>query len=147
VGIQVIDFRAHAEAPREAAWETLADITRWAEWGPWDETALEREGAPDPRGVGAMRMLRRGRIVTREEVTEWEPPAVLGYELRSGLPMRHYRARVTLTERDGGTELHWRSEFRAKLPGTGPFLRLAFGGFIADVVERAARDAESHSQD
>ena len=142
MAVQVIDFRAHAAAPPEAVWALLADVTTWDDWGPWDDTRVERAGESGGDGLGALRALRRGRIVSREEVTAWEPPAALGYELRSGLPVRDYRARVTLTGRDGGTEVHWRAEFRARIPGTGPFLRLALGGFVADVTQRLA-DAAS----
>ena len=55
-------------------WEVLADGARWSEWGPWNESSLEREGTPPPDGVGAVRRLLAERrflgrpVVNREEV-------------------------------------------------------------------------------
>src|SRR5687768_5422684 len=107
MGRYVIDARARSNAPREAVWSLLANGCSWSEWGPWQKAELEREGTPLPDGVGAIRRLLRRQVLTRERVTAFEPGTRLGYELLSGLPLRGYHCEVTLSEADGGTEVHW----------------------------------------
>jgi hypothetical protein len=139
----VIDARAHSNAPREAVWSVLADGRRWSEWGPWQKAELEQEGTPPPDGVGAIRRLTRRPVVNRERVTVFDPPERFGYEVISGMGLRNYRAEVRLSESDGGTGIHWHSEFDgARLPGAALLLRRMLDGFIADVVRRVAREAE-----
>jgi hypothetical protein len=143
MGRYVIDVRARSKASREAVWSLLADGCSWSEWGPWQKAELEQEGTPPPDGVGAIRRLIRRPTVTRERVTAFEPGSRLSYEMLSGLPLRGYQGEVTLSEADGGTEIHWHTEFDgAKIPGTAPLFRRMLDRFIADVAKRVAREAE-----
>ncbi len=85
----------------------------------------------------------RRPVVSREEVTVFEPPARFGYKLLSGLPLRDYNASITLTEAsDGGTDITWRSQFDSKYPLTGGLIRRALQKFIDDAAQRLAREAE-----
>jgi hypothetical protein len=124
----------------------VADAPGWARWGAWRESKLEREGGPPPGGLSAIKVLTsesRRPVVSREEVTAFEPPARFGYRLLSGLPLRGYEAAITLTEAaGGGTDIVWRSQFGARIPLTGPLFRFALGRFIRDAAERLAREAE-----
>jgi hypothetical protein len=48
------------------------------------------------------------RTVTVEEIREVEAPHRLAYTVVSGLPLKHYRAEVTLTRSAaGGTSVRW----------------------------------------
>ena len=63
--------------------------------------------------------------------------------LEAGLPLRDYRAVVTLTPgAGGGTSINWRSTFRAKVPGTGWLYRRQLGKFIGETVEGLAAAAD-----
>jgi hypothetical protein len=129
----------------------VSDGSGWSRWGAWRETSLEREGSPPPDGVGAIRVLvseARGltgrHIVSREEVTEYDPPSRFGYKLLSGLPLRDYNASITLADAPGGgTDITWQSQFDGKLPLVGGLLRRALQRFMEDAVGRLARAAES----
>jgi len=123
-------------------WALLADATTWSDWGDWSSAELLREGTPPPGGVHAVKRMKRFPTVTVEEVTVFEPPHRLGYELRSGLPLRDYRGEVTLTPADGGTQIRWRNEFDSKIPGTGALFRRGLSKFIADTAKRLAAAAE-----
>src|SRR4051812_42661047 len=101
MGSQVIDESARSTAPPDAVWAVLADLRGWSEWGEWSKTTVEREGDQPPGGVGTVRSLTRRPFVSREEVTAWEPPSRVAYELRSGMPMRGYRSEVILEPADG----------------------------------------------
>ena len=148
--MQRVEARAHSSAGREAVWRLVSNGAGWSEWGAWRETHLEREGAPPPDGVGAVRVLasdRRGldgrRVVVREEVVAYEPPERLEYKLLSGLPLRDYRGTVELADAaDGGTDITWRSQFDAKVPLTGGLFRRGLQKLTQDTAERLARGAE-----
>ncbi len=134
-----IDVNARSAAPPERAWSLLVDARTWSGWAGFDEADVE-EGD----GLGEVRRFRRGRFVTRERVTTLEPPARFAYELVSGLPIRDYRAEVTLTpEPGGGTAIRWRSSFAARYPGTGRLLQAGLRRFIADAASGLARAAEA----
>ena len=140
---QVIEASAHSAAPRDVVWRVIADARRWSEWGPWDRAEIERPGEGEDHGLGAIKVLIRRPVRTRELITAFEPPERFGYRVLSGLPVRDYNATVTLTEGDAdGTEIRWRSEFDPKLPGTGALLRRWLQGVITQVAERAASEAE-----
>ena len=132
-----LDARARSSAPPERVWALLADVSSWPEWADFDEAEAESGS-----GLGEVRAFRHGRTRTRERVTAFEPPRVLGYDLVSGIPIRDYHADVTLTPADGGTHIRWHSTFRAKVPGTGWLIRRTLQRFVADTAERLARAAE-----
>jgi hypothetical protein len=142
VGKQVIDAKTHSRAPRDVLWNILADGGSWSRWGPWTKSELEREGSPPPGGVDSIKRLARGRMTIREEVTEFEPPSRYGYRLLSGLPVRDYRAQVTLSDAADGTEIHWHSEFDVRFPGTGGLVRRSLQRAVRDVASRLAAEAE-----
>jgi uncharacterized protein YndB with AHSA1/START domain len=137
-----IHVAARSDAPVERVWAVLADARRWREWTPLRTSELEREGSPDPDAVGALRRFGAGPLVTREEVVGFEPPHRLVSEMRSGMPVRGYRAEVTLTPWGSGTEIAWRSRFEPRIPGTGPLLRALLGAIAGDIARRLARRAE-----
>jgi len=148
--MQHVKATARSKANREAVWRVVADAESWDSWGAWRAAELEREGTPPPGGVGAIKVITSearsltGRpVVSREEVTEYDPPSRFGYKLLSGLPVRDYNASITLADApDGGTEITWQSRFEGKLPLVGGLLRRALQRFMEDAVKRLAREAE-----
>jgi hypothetical protein len=141
--VEVVEAKAHSAADPEAVWRVMADAPGWSRWGAWQKAELEREGDPPPGGVGAIKALTRRPVVSREEVTVFEPPSRFGYRLLSGLPLRGYEATITLDEAPGGgTDITWRSQFEPKIPLTGAFFRRSLQKFIQDTAERLAREAE-----
>lgn len=136
-----VESRATSSAPREKVWEVLEDVPRWSEWGPWKDTSFEREGEPAPGGVGAVRLLKRPGMKLREELTGFEPPGRMAYNLLSGMPVRNYVAEVTVAEAGEGSELNWRSEFEA-MPGIGGLYRWQLQKAFEDITESVARAAE-----
>ncbi len=59
--------------------------------------------------------------------------------LEAGLPLREYKAVITLTPAaHGGTTINWHSTFRPKVPGTGWLYRRELGKFIRRTVEGLA---------
>ena len=121
----------------------LGDAASWASWSSFDESGLERPGAPTADGVGAIRTFRYKRTRSREEVTAYEPPHRLGYALLEGVPVKDYASEVTLTPSNrGGTLITWHSTFRPAWPGSGWLLRRLMTHFIRLVAGELARAAE-----
>lgn len=144
--------RAQAEttAPVETVWHLLSTVDAWPTWSRHKLARLEREGSPDPDGVGAIRVLgidpAKPDKVNREEVVAFDPPTHFAYVLLSGLPLDDYRADVTLDALPGGgTRITWESRFDTH-GVTGWFWVLVTKSVVkrwtADLA-RGARSAES----
>lgn len=137
----VIDRTATTPADPSAVYALLADGSTWPGWSPLGSFELLEPGDGTPEGPGAVRVFTTGRIKSRERVVECRPGEVFAYELEAGLPLRDYRAVITLTPNEGGTSIRWRSTFRAKVPGTGWLYRRQLGSFIGRTVEGLAAAA------
>lgn len=131
---QVIEETVTTRADAASVYALLADGSTWPEWSPIGSFELIEPGEGSPEGLGAVRLFTTGRHRSRERVVICEPGRVFAYELERGLPLRDYRAVVTLTPTVGGTTVSWRSTFRAKLPGTGGIYRRELGKFIRQTV-------------
>ena len=137
--------RGKTKASADQVWSLLADVTTWSQWGPWDATTLLEPGSDNPAGVGAVRSINRGRVVSIEEVTDFKPGRRLAYKLRSGLPLRNYRAEVLLRSVDDGTEITWHSAFDGAPGGMARLAQLAFARFLRTIVKRLAMAAEQRA--
>jgi hypothetical protein len=141
--VQRIDVAAHSSAPPDTVYALLADGATWPVWSPIGSFALEEPGPTGPESVGAVRLFRTGRTRSRERLVELVPGRRLSYVLLSGLPLRGYRADVDLEPSGTGTDIHWRSSFRAKVPGTGWLYRVILGRFIQRMADGLAVHAAS----
>jgi uncharacterized protein YndB with AHSA1/START domain len=142
---QRIEHRATTTADPATVYALLRDGSTWPRWAPIDRFALERPGADEPEGVGAVRVLRSGRVTGRDTIVELVPDRRFSYTHASSLPVRNYRGDVELQPVGGGTEIRWVSQFDPKWPGTGRLMRRALDGFVAKLAnglaERASADA------
>jgi uncharacterized protein YndB with AHSA1/START domain len=138
----VIEIERTTTAAPEAVWRWLADASSWSTWTKLTDTRLEREGAPEPDGVGAIRRFARSGGSSLEEVVVFDPPRHLAYVLLRGLPIVNYRADVTLEPDGTGTRLRWHSTFDTKYPGTGAPMRLFLRTFLGDTASRLVAQAE-----
>jgi hypothetical protein len=131
-----IEHTAHSPASRSQVWAKLADLRGWHDWGPWTKTELDG----DIRTMVSERKRLTGKpYVMKERVIALEPEQRFEYELLSGLPVKHYRGVVTLTDEGEGTAIHWRSTFDPPWP---IFKGLWFGAMlkvIRDVSESLAK--------
>jgi hypothetical protein len=131
---QVIDRTATTAADPPTVWALLADGSTWPQWSPLGSFELIEPGDGSPEGLGAVRLFSTGRIKSRERVVERTPGEVFSYVLEAGLPLRGYRAVVTLTPTDTGTAIRWRSTFHSKVPGTGWIYRRYLDTFVGRTV-------------
>jgi uncharacterized protein YndB with AHSA1/START domain len=138
---QTIDITTTTTAAPAAVYALLADGASWPGWSPIDTFELEREGADEPEGVGAVRVFRNGRVVGRDTIVELVEDRRLGYTHVSSLPIKDYRATVDLEPDGSGTRIRWQASFAPTVPGTGPLLRRALGRFLRQCAEGLAEHA------
>ena len=110
-------------ATPEAIWALVSDATRYPEWGPWSAGGYRRAGDTSPRGPGAIQWLRSSRraylrhVTTIEKILEAEEGRHLAYTVIGGIPVRNYRADVTLTPVAEGTHVRWAATWDSTLAG------------------------------
>lgn len=135
---------ATSSAPPEVVFEHIARAEAWAIWSGFTRSERERAGFGEPDGVGSVRRVRLGPGGAREETVAYEPYRHYAYRLLSGLPIKGYRADVTLeTTPEGGTAIHWTGHFDTPvIPGTGQLTHVFLGRIIAGLAHKVARHAE-----
>ena len=145
-----ISIHVKTAAPPRAVFRLLADGPTWTTWSPIESFDLERPGDPPPEGVGAIRVFRLGRTTGRDQLLEVVPDRRLAYASLSGLPVRDYVGQVDLTpSADGGTSIHWHSDFFPKVPGTGRLVEHSLRRFLDrcahGLAEHAAKSVDSRT--
>jgi hypothetical protein len=138
MGLQVVDHELTTTGSPADVFALLIDGSTWPEWSPIGSFELEKPGAGTPEGVGAVRIFSTGRIRSKELVVVAKPNELFSYVMVSGLAVRDYQAVVTLLPTDGGTVIHWRSTFKAKIPGTGWIYQRQLSAFIGRAVNGLA---------
>jgi uncharacterized protein YndB with AHSA1/START domain len=139
--VQTISARGRAASAPEEVYALLADGASWPLWSPLGSFRLLRKGNDAPEGLGALRRFQTGLVHSDEEIVALEPGRRFGYALRGGLPLEDYVAYVDLAPVEGGTEIHWHSTFRPKIPGTGWFYRWFLGGLYGRMIAGLAKAA------
>jgi uncharacterized protein YndB with AHSA1/START domain len=142
---QRIEHRATTSADPATVYALLRDGAGWPRWSPIESFSLEREGADEREGVGAVRVFRGGRVTGRDEIVELVPDRRFAYTHTSSLPVRDYRGEVDLERTPEGTAIKWVSSFEPKYPGTGWILRRALDGFVAKLANGLADHAAARS--
>ena len=107
-------------APPEAVWALVSHATRYPQWGPWSAAGYRGAAGHVPGAVYWLRSGSRayGRYVTTiERVEEIEPGRRIVYVVTGGLPVRGYRAEITLTPDPAGTRIRWAASFDKTLRG------------------------------
>jgi uncharacterized protein YndB with AHSA1/START domain len=118
----VSQFSVEAEgatrAGPETVWSLVADANTYPGWGPWNDGGY-RPPAAGPSRPGSVQWFRYGRRTTSvEEILEVEEPRRVAYTVVSGLPVRNYRAEVTLTPTpSGGTSIRWTATWDRSILG------------------------------
>ncbi|MEO5878212.1 MAG: SRPBCC family protein [Streptosporangiaceae bacterium] len=131
-----VEATASTTASPELVFDHLAKAEAWGVWGKFPGKAVqEREAAPDRGGVGSIRRI----WPAREETVVHDRPHAYSYVLLSGVPLRDYRADVTLTPEGGGTRIHWASSFDSRIPGSGPVIHLFMKSLIRSLASNLAR--------
>jgi uncharacterized protein YndB with AHSA1/START domain len=112
-----VEAEGVAQAPPQVVWELVANADTYGEWGPWSAGGYENLGDQAPDGAGVIRWFRYGRTTTVEKVLESERARRLVYTVVKGIPVRNYRAEVTLRPEGAGTHIRWSATWDRTLAG------------------------------
>jgi uncharacterized protein YndB with AHSA1/START domain len=145
----------HVEAERTAqvspaiVWALVSDAMTYPRWAPWSEAGYRRQGDTAPRGPGAVYWLRASRRyglrrpVSVEKIVDAEEGRRLAYAVIGGIPVRNYRAEITLAPAAGGTRIRWAASWDRTLGGrlVHRSLRRIYPQIVADLARAAENQA------
>ena len=129
-------------APPEIVFDVLTDHRRYTEITLLRKAELEREGEPEPNGLGAIRVLTVAGPPMREEVIAYERPSRFSYKILSGLPVRGHVGTVELKAANGGTEITYAVKTTPTLPLGGPVFMLFLKKAIRDLIGGVSKESE-----
>jgi len=114
-----VEAEGTTRAGPEVVWSLVANANSYARWGPWNDGGY-RPPAAGPSQEGSVQWFRYGRRTTSvEQILEVDEPRHLAYKVVSGLPVKNYRADVTLTPTSsGGTTIRWAASWDKTLMGS-----------------------------
>lgn len=141
-----VEAEQTAQAPPDVVWALVADATTYPTWGPWSAADYRKPGEASPHGPGAVYWLRSSRRyglthpVTVEQILDAEEGRRLAYTVLGGMPVRHYRAEITLTPDGAGTRIRWAASWDRTLAGR--LVHRGLRGFFPQVVAGLAAAAE-----
>jgi uncharacterized protein YndB with AHSA1/START domain len=130
------------DAPPETVFDVLTDHRRYPEITALRKAELEREGDPEPNGLGAIRVLTVAGPPMREEVIAYERPFRFAYKILSGLPVRDHVGTVEMQSKDGGTEIVYAVKTTPTIPLAAPVFMLALKKAIRDLIGGVAKESE-----
>ena len=121
--MQSIVMKAYIHAPIERVWDVFSDHEGYSRLKGVNYSKLLKEGTRERNGVGAVREVHGMGAEFIEDIVTYEPPRLLEYKVvRCNKPIEHEIGRVELISRGEGTEIHWVSRFRLKVPLIGNWL-------------------------
>lgn len=142
-----VEAEGTAGAAPQVVWALIADARSYCEWGPWSASGYQCPDDEAPGRAGAIRWLRYGRTTTVEKVLEVEDGRRMAYTVVTGIPVRNYRAEVSLTPTAAGTRIRWAASWDRTLAGriVHRKLRSVYPEVIAHLVAAADRGAAAPS--
>jgi uncharacterized protein YndB with AHSA1/START domain len=126
-------------APVDRVFDAFTDHRNYAKITPLRVSTLQKEGRPEPNGVGAVRKLGLAGPPILEEVVGYEKPSFFSYKVLSGLPVKEQLGEVRLRDVGGRTELSYTVSFTPKVPRTelvlGAVQRQAIGALVRGIAK------------
>jgi uncharacterized protein YndB with AHSA1/START domain len=134
-----VEAEGTTSAAPDAVWALVADVESYCRWGPWSTTCYESKGDVSASGVGAVRRLKLGRTTVVERVEEADPPRRLVYRVVKGIPVRNYRAEVTVTPTAEGARVRWSADWDRTMAGrlVHRQLRSLYPQVVRDLISAA----------
>jgi uncharacterized protein YndB with AHSA1/START domain len=118
-----VEAEQTAQASPQTVWALVSDATTYPQWGPWQKAEYSSPGDSSPHGEGAVYWLRSSHRyglrypVSVERILDVEEGRSLAYTVVKGVPVRNYRAEITLTPAAGGTHIRWAADWDRTLAG------------------------------
>jgi uncharacterized protein YndB with AHSA1/START domain len=144
-----VEAEQTTRAAPEIVWALVSDAMTYPRWGPWREAGYQSRGDTSPRGPGAGYWLRSSRRyglrypVSVEKILDAEQGRHLAYAVIDGIPVRNYRADITLEPAAGGTRIHWAASWDRTLAGR--LVHRSLRKLYPQIVARLAAEAEKEA--
>ena len=144
-----VEAEQTAQAAPAIVWALVSNATTYPQWGPWAEAGYKRPGDAAPGGPGAVYWLRSShryglrRPVTVEQILDAEEGRRLVYTVIGSIPVRNYRAEITLAPVAGGTRIRWAASWD-RTPA-GRLVQRSLRGLYPQIVADLARAAEKQA--
>ena len=146
-----VEAEQTAKATPETVWAIISDPTQYPQFGPWSAAGYRNnDGDPPPGTVGNVYWLKSSRrtylryATSVEKILELNEGRSLAYTVVGGIPVKNYRAEITLTPVDGGTHIRWAATWDSTLGGRIVHRTLVV--LYPELVTSLARLAEQRSQ-
>ncbi len=144
-----VEAEGTTRAGPEVVWSLVANANTFPQWGPWNDGGY-RPPSTGPSQEGSIQWFRYGRRTTSvEQILEVDEPRRVAYTVVSGLPVKNYRAEVTLTPTSsGGTSIRWAASWDKTLLGSLVRRKLLqlYPDIVAALVAAADQQVTSSAQ-
>jgi uncharacterized protein YndB with AHSA1/START domain len=145
-----VEAEQTVQASPQTVWALVSDTTTYPQWGPWRKAEYTSPGDSSPHGLGAVYWLESSRryglryTVSVERIVDFQEGRSLAYTVVKGIPVRNYRADITLTPTAGGTRIRWAASWDRTLAGrlVHRSLRVLYPQIVAGLAA-AAEKAET----
>jgi uncharacterized protein YndB with AHSA1/START domain len=115
--METVVVRRTIPAPISETFDWISNGHNYTQTAFFLHARLVREGREAPFGTGAVRRFTFPIGVVQEEITQYEPPYSLRYQVvKSVPPVNHQGGAVRLTETPDGTEVLWTSTVELRIP-------------------------------
>ena len=144
-----VEAEGATRAGPEVVWSLVANANTFPRWGPWNDGGY-RPPSPGPSHEGSVQWFRFGRRTTSvEQILEIDELRRIAYTVVSGIPVKNYRAEVTLTPSStGGTSIRWVASWDKTLMGSMVRRKLlrVYPEIVAALVAAANQQAVSSAR-
>ena len=146
-----VEAEQTAKATPETVWAIISDPTQYPQFGPWSGADYRNdEGDAPPGTVGSVYWLKSSRraylryATSVEKILELNEGRSLAYTVVGGIPVKNYRADITLTPVEGGTHIRWAATWDSTM--SGRIVHKSLAVLYPEIVNGLARLAEQKSQ-
>jgi len=145
--MRTVNVQRTIKAPIEKVFDLISDHANYKDFPGVKDSELVKKGKPHKNGVGAVREIDTGSVWFKEEITAYEHPTRLDYQIiESRPPIEHKGGSVRLEATADGTKVTWTTTLRIKIPlvvglitrFAAPQLEKAIGGMLKDIEKRLA---------
>src|SRR3569623_1035516 len=146
--MQTVHVERTIKAPIKKVFDMISDHANYKDFPGVKDSELIKKGKPLKNGVGAIREIDTGAAWFQEEITAYDRPNRLDYQIVKARPaIEHKGGSVRLEATAEGTKVTWTTTLRIKIPIVGglltrvaaPQLGKAIGGMLKDIDRRLAK--------
>ena len=131
-----VEQRVRVDAPIDRVWSVLGDHEGMIRWSAFKTVTRIVDGAPDPDGLGAQRLLKGPAGTLVEQILEWSPPSHMRYRVIQGSPLVCHQGEIALVAAGKATDVTWSIRFRPRIPGTGRLWRTMLGSMLGGMLRK-----------